>query len=537
MIMMRTLNRIQCHINAIKKKINEKRSIDSFVRNAKDWKINKVVNGSNVLNTLIFSEKNAIELELILAFLAEYGGCYCYLVGSRIARDYWLKLGFSRSRFIAWETYLNKFEQCADTETKKIFSKSSDLRSVLLYEYDGINIGKHVVSILERNLMRAVFDPLESEHITKLQELFMRTIQKTMAIQSLYNDYNIKQLIINEPNYDNIGISRSIVKAGGCYIQPGRAYEDAAFIFKRFNSELDSTHPVSLSKNSSELVKSVASQIIQKEVSDVVQAKYSSLSMCSRRNGLNTPTISRDSLLKVLNLDRLKKTVVIFSHVLWDANRFYGQDLFSGGAQEWLIETVRIAIRNKKANWIIKVHPANVWKINQTKSEHRYNELEILEKVFGTLPEHIQILLPEQKINPLSLFQIVDVGITIRGTVGVELPMFGIPVIAAGTGRYTGHGFTIEPESIDKYKELLLDIHNFKKLNDDTQWLARKYFWGISKPRVWRSNLYSTKVLHNEAAELSYSLKPWSSKGPSDDAMITFLSDTACEDYFYYNSE
>ena len=36
----------------------------------------------------------------------------------------------------------------------------------------------------------------------------------------------------------------------------------------------------------------------------------------------------------------------------------------------------------------------------------------------------------------IHLFKVIDYGITVRGTIGIELPCFGIPVITAGTGRY-----------------------------------------------------------------------------------------------------
>jgi hypothetical protein len=51
--------------------------------------------------------------------------------------------------------------------------------------------------------------------------------------------------------------------------------------------------------------------------------------------------------------------LVVFSQVLWDANLFYGEDLFED-AGEWFVETVRVACANSAMNWLIKLHPANV---------------------------------------------------------------------------------------------------------------------------------------------------------------------------------
>ena len=41
---------------------------------------------------------------------------------------------------------------------------------------------------------------------------------------------------------------------------------------------------------------------------------------------------------------------------------FYGSDLFDD-QEEWFVETVRAACENDRVNWIIKLHPANVWKL------------------------------------------------------------------------------------------------------------------------------------------------------------------------------
>ena len=51
---------------------------------------------------------------------------------------------------------------------------------------------------------------------------------------------------------------------------------------------------------------------------------------------------------------------------------------------------------------------------------------------------------PYSEISTRSIFGVTDYGITIRGSVGFELPCFGVPVLTAGTGFYSGRGFTID---------------------------------------------------------------------------------------------
>ena len=48
-----------------------------------------------------------------------------------------------------------------------------------------------------------------------------------------------------------------------------------------------------------------------------------------------------------LGLDPGKRTAVVFAHVLWDANMFFGEDLFAD-QEQWFVETVRAACANDR---------------------------------------------------------------------------------------------------------------------------------------------------------------------------------------------
>jgi len=94
---------------------------------------------------------------------------------------------------------------------------------------------------------------------------------------------------------------------------------------------------------------------------------------------------------------------------------------------------------------------------------------------FTELPDHIKILYPDTEINTLSLFNAIDYGVTVRGTVGIELPCYGIPAITAGSGRYSGRGFTIDHKTVEEYRNTLRGIQNIQKLDQRVVSLARRY--------------------------------------------------------------
>ena len=102
------------------------------------------------------------------------------------------------------------------------------------------------------------------------------------------------------------------------------------------------------------------------------------------RNQINTIDYDLRKLQEKYNLDKDKKIAVIFSQVLWDANLFYGEDLFND-AGDWFINTIDAATKNKNINWLVKLHPANVWKRNMEKINTEMTELVMIRNKFGTL--------------------------------------------------------------------------------------------------------------------------------------------------------
>src|SRR3546814_9623295 len=96
-----------------------------------------------------------------------------------------------------------------------------------------------------------------------------------------------------------------------------------------------------------------------------------------------------------------RKVAVVFAHILYDATFFYGESLFSD-YEAWLIETVRSAIANPALDWIIKVHPVNVWRSKMDGAPMEQLECIALNRVFGNLPPHVRILPADTPINTRS---------------------------------------------------------------------------------------------------------------------------------------
>jgi hypothetical protein len=188
-------------------------------------------------------------------------------------------------------------------------------------------------------------------------------------------------------------------------------------------------------------------------------------------------TKSRDEVVAELGLDPSKRTAVIYSHVLYDATFWFGTSLFPDYGT-WLVETIRRARENPRVNWIVKMHPENVTKSLVRPGGYELTALEeyrLLRQHFPELPAHVALMLPDNDANPLSLFDATDWGLTVRGTIGLELPCFGTPVLTAGTGGYSGRGFTLDSATVAEYLSALDGIHEIPPLDAETTALAQRF--------------------------------------------------------------
>lgn len=218
---------------------------------------------------------------------------------------------------------------------------------------------------------------------------------------------------------------------------------------------------------------------------------------------------SRDEVIRQLRLDPNKKTAVVFSHVLWDATFFYGTSIFQD-YETWLTETVKAACKNLNLNWLIKLHPDLVWKLKYEKHTGELRDSIAIRSAVGNLPDHVKVIGPDTDVSTLSFFQMTDVCVTVRGTIGIEMACHGIPVLTAGTGRYAGLGFTVDSATKDEYLGRLASAHTMPRLNDAQRDLARRFGYMLFMRRPWPAKTFRLEK------------KPMSSVGDPLDTNIRF---------------
>jgi len=387
------------------------------------------------------------------------------------------------------------------------------------FRYRSAYTGRHSLATLSATIVDGKIAP-GAEHQRLMRKLLRNSALFTDAAYRIIEHFKPDLLLGVEKGFVSTSeIFYAALEKQIPYVQWVSCHEPNSIMLKRYSWHNFRDHPFSLSAKSWETVLGMpwspqhAQAIMEQFESgykDGAWFKHKYLDLTGDQKQRD-----RDELVRQLNLDPAKKTVVIYSHILNDANLFYGKDLFSGGFEEWLTETVRVAEDNPHVNWILKVHPANVFRNAKLGYTGKYGEIVALERALGKIPEFLRVVYPEEKTSPLSFFKMSDYGITVRGTVGLEMPSFGIPTLTAGTGRYSGKGFTIDSDSKEEYLERIRNIQNIPPLTEAQIELGQRYAYYIFQGRPARygklfQDVYTFPVKHPRHRDIALGETPFS---------------------------
>jgi hypothetical protein len=368
----------------------------------------------------------------------------------------------------------------ATAQADSILASAPHLQDLVALEIDGFRIGRNVLSFVVRQFRVGRLDDADAAHRALARRLLAQALATKSFVERLLATRRPDLAIFNERGYTPAGdVFDGCVLHGIDTVQWSGAPQSDCLMYRRYDLATRAEHPLALSdplwKRLSAMPWSAEND---RAVVERIADNYASGAWYNRQQlQEGKAVLSPDAVRRALGLDPARKTAVIFCHILYDATFFYGESLFDD-YEQWLVETVRAAIANPALNWIIKVHPVNVWRSRMDGAALVQLEAETLGKHFGVLPSHVKLMLADTPVNTFSLFDVADYGLTVRGTIGMELPCFGIPVVTAGTGRYAGRGFTIDPPSRQKYVALLARLQDVPRLGAEAIRLARLHYHG-----------------------------------------------------------
>lgn len=411
--------------------------------------------------------------------------------GSFWNRRYLKAFGVSDFIYIHEIVLSHEEESFCQREAKKMLAETHTFSSVKDWRFMGHWIGPQVLSYISRKNLIGTPDLDDTEILDQIEEILPEVIALILKSNKIVSTYNAALAITCECNYAFYApFTDAMILANRPVIQYTSAWYDDGFFLLRRDKETRRVHPAYVGKKRFETL-CERSWTVENEnrLNRVNDQRYSGRWYLQSLNQPNTRRQSRAEVLEKLQLTGHRKIVVVVCPVLWDANLFYGEDLFDDFG-DWFVNTLKIAVETTSVDWLIKLHPGNMWRREIAGDNSELTEDVIIAMEGISIPEHVRLVYPDTDISARSIYDIAHAGITVRGTAGMEMPCFRVPTIVAGSGRYSGLGFTIEPKTREDYQQLLSNILELPPMDDEVYELARWHAHIALLERAWTMHTF-----------------------------------------------
>jgi hypothetical protein len=210
----------------------------------------------------------------------------------------------------------------------------------------------------------------------------------------------------------------------------------------------------------------------------------------SARKWQDVETVGGEKIRQELGLDD-RPVILLATNVLGDSLTL-GRNTFAKSMATWIAETVRfLAGKSERraepcrgVQLVMRVHPGE-------RLTHGRSMVDVVNEALQSIPEHIHVIGPLEKVNTYDLMDIASLGLVYTTTTGMEMSMNGIPVIVCGETHYARRGFTLDPQSWGEYYDMLdAAIKEPKRLTQEqveTAWeYAYRFFFEYPLPFPWR---------------------------------------------------
>jgi len=184
-----------------------------------------------------------------------------------------------------------------------------------------------------------------------------------------------------------------------------------------------------------------------------------------------------------LGLDQ-RPIILLATNVIGDSLTL-GRQVFSDSMTEWLERTVEYFAARPEVQLVARIHPGELI----TKG---HSVADVVHKALPSIPENIHLIPADAKVNTYDIVEIADLGLVYTTTVGMEMAMAGVPVIAVGNTHYRGKGFTLDPDSWEAYFTLLNKVladpghYRLSQAQVEQAWnYAYRFFFEYPHPFPW----------------------------------------------------
>jgi hypothetical protein len=147
----------------------------------------------------------------------------------------------------------------------------------------------------------------------------------------------------------------------------------------------------------------------------------------------------RAHALARFGFDPDKPVIAVYNHAVSDALNTNVESFEDLGA--WYEATADYAAKRDDVNWLFIDHP----------SQHMYDATGFFESLKEKHTGSPLVFLPSLEMSKNVMWSLVDLGVTVRGSISTELPAYGIAAIQAGWSEWSHCGFTIRADGADDY--------------------------------------------------------------------------------------
>ncbi|GAD02750.1 hypothetical protein [Agarivorans albus] len=446
----------------IKKYISNRKMVEHFEsNNGKFWTnltVSRELNKSSKTNQVVLveiSEKNPFELESNMRVAKTIELNSDLVIEALVActlkvKEPYVKLvkSYNIARVIALYrvSLLNLFRLIYSLYVAlSLFRKIKTLDDIEELTYNGVVIGDLVYDTYIR-MQDGKFSPSKDYILLKY---ITHAIFNCQLYTVLLGKGNVKYLVVADKCYINHGVLyRVAIKFGVKVLMPTKELKwlNAGNIKKHFHHPELSLDEMKLELKDVEIEKQVSSYFSKRFSGEIDQIDV----LSSYRN---KRVYARDELMSIMSLVPGKKNVLIMPHAFSDFPHI-AEGLYND-YYIWLVELLKVVKDINNVNWLIKPHPTS----------YIFNEIGVVETLLNDIGATNVKVVPKD-MNTASVKDLADVILTVRGTPGLEFATFGIPVVTAGEGCYSGYGIDITTSSKQDYVNTIRNVTNIPRLDE-----------------------------------------------------------------------
>jgi len=305
----------------------------------------------------------------------------------------------------------------------------------------------NAVSSVRRYFECGYYDEKDKDHQAYYQETVKNIKMMKLFSKCLLEDYRFDAVISSHGIYSIWGTAYNFFKSKGI-----KAYVHGPHAYRNCHTHFTDTLAQTLSKDSS-CIEYMKTGILDDNIKKIVDDYF-----LARRNHTTKDTsiyyswMDKKEELSIGKKDKKTINYGMFPNIIWDGDIAQRDTIFNG-MLDWMIKTIDYFLAHPENNLTIRFHPAEatLWKDTAKLSD-------TILKLYPKIEEapNITLIKAEQQIDTYSFVRNnIDVGIIYDGILSLELTHMHKPVLSPSCNRYTGGTFVLNPESQQKYFELL----------------------------------------------------------------------------------